>query len=236
MWPWLTDIYVHSNRALVLKSLQDSDSDSDSDTLSLSLPLSLCLRLDSMSCNDVLHPDVLVQPLWRVSIWIGAGWPDLRPGDGCSPDCKVEALYESNTYIDLHILGAWHGVTLFLDWVVSCCTHKIGIARHSCIFSQDFFCWGVPTAVSFCVRFAKFDVEPWTQSGIFGIFGFSDLRISCVPNWNWFGCPPLPYQGWSKTSIRGLWWRQQLGSGQRKSAWKPGQQLPVLLVLQVLLV
>lgn len=127
----------------------------------------------------------------------------------------------------LHILGA---LTRLIELYPS------RSSRHSManIFTH-FFCWGVPTAVSFCVRFAKFDVEPWTQVGSFGIFGFSD-RISCIPNWKSFGCPPLPYQGWSKTSIRGLWWWQQLGSGQRKSEWKPVQQLPVLLVLRALLV
>ena len=40
-------------------------------------------------------------------------WPDLRPGDGCSPDCKVEALYESKTYTAyIHILGA---LTLLIE-------------------------------------------------------------------------------------------------------------------------
>lgn len=196
-------------------------------TLTLTLSLYLFGRIQclaTMSC--ILSWSNPFDPL--TCVFYLDRWPDLRPGDGCSPDCKVEALYESKTYTAyIHILGA---LTLLIELYPS------RSSKHSManIFSH-FFCWGVPTAVSFCVRFAKFDVEPWTQVGSFGIFGFSD-RIPCIPNWKSFGCPPLPYQGWSKTSIRGLWWWQQLGSGQRKSEWKPVQQLPVLLVLRALLV
>ena len=136
---------------------------------------------------------------------------NLRPGDGCSPDCKVEALYESGPD------SIWQfDVCRCVGLSRSCSKLVCGFSVLRCSYISFFFrsvcqiqCGAAPSGcftAQILRRSLKKMCIPEATRRVSNAFRRHD---------RFFGMRRL-LSGWPTTSDGGLRWWQQVGSGRRK--------------------